>query len=138
MKNWQKTILFLIFTLSLVACTVNGNDGDGQPDLVIEHYTVTYEDCPWDGPGQVAVRVKNIGDADAEQFATEINGDDTAVITKLAAGADTQAVITFPSGPVGGVNAEADVKQEVAESNEDNNSYQIIFTPPPPCATPTP
>ena len=137
MKNWRKIVVFLIFISILVAYAVYRNQA-GLPDLVIEHYTVTYDDCPWDGPGQVAVRVKNTGIGDAGQFATEINGDESAVITQLATGAETEAVVSFTSGPVGGVNAEADVKQEVAESNEDNNSYQIIFTPPPPCTTPTP
>jgi hypothetical protein len=138
MKNWHKTILLLAFFLILAACAVNGDGDVGQPDLVIDFYAVTYDDCPWDGPGQVSVRVKNEGTGSAGEFATEINGDDSAVTTSLAAGNETDAIVSFTSGPVGGVNAQADVNQQVDESNEDNNSYQIVFTPPPPCGTPTP
>lgn len=128
----------LIFYLMLAACAVDEGGDVGQPDLLIDYYVVTYDDCPWDGPGQVSVRVKNEGTGDAGEFATEINGDDSAVITALAAGDETDATISFASGPVGSVEAQADVKQQVNESNEDNNSYQILFTPPPPCTTPTP
>lgn len=137
MKNWHKVIMLLAFFVLLAACAVNGGDG-GQPDLIIDDYTVTYDDCPWDGPGQVSVRVKNSGTGNAGEFATEINGDDSAVISELAAGSEQDATVRFTSGPVGGVNAQADVKQQVAESDEENNGYQIIFTPPPPCATATP
>lgn len=138
MKNSRVIILFLVFAFVLAACAVNGGESGQQPDLVIEFYVVTYEDCPWDGPGQVSVRVKNSGSGDAGEFATEINGDDSAVISELAAGSEKDATITFTSGPVGGVNARADINQQVTESNEDNNGYEIMFTPPPPCATPTP
>ena len=137
MKSWHKIIALLLFAFALAACAVNGGEV-GLPDLVIDYYVVTYDGCPWDGPGQVSVRVKNSGQGDAGEFATEINGDDSAVIPALAAGAETDAAISFTNGPVGSVQAQVDVKQQVAESNEDNNGYQIMFTPPPPCATPTP
>ncbi len=136
MKNWHKIALILVVLIIGAFVLIRGMGG--QPDLVIEHYTVTYDDCPWDGPGAVSVRVKNVGESDAGQFATEINGDDSAIISQLDAGDETDATIIFSAGPVGGVNAEADVQQQISESNEDNNSYQIVFTPPPPCTTPTP
>ena len=47
------------------------------PDLEIGSYTVTYEDCPWGGPGTVAVSIDNFGVGDAGPFEVTINNGTT-------------------------------------------------------------
>ncbi len=107
------------------------------PDLEIGSYTVTYDDCPWGGPGTVSVSVDNFGVGDAGPFEVTINNSTTNV-DSLGSLGETTASINFDAGPVAGVNAEADSAQQVVEVDETNNSYSIVFTPPPPCPTPTP
>jgi subtilase family serine protease len=120
--------------------TVTGTPGSGNlPDLAFAYYVVTYTgECPWGGPGEVTMVVDNLGTADAGPFDVVINGETTRVTEGIPAGGQAEATITFKSGPVGGVDAEADPANEVMESNETNNTYMILFTPPPPCATPSP
>lgn len=107
------------------------------PDLEIGGYTVTYDDCPWGGPGTVSVSVDNFGVGDAGPFEVTINNS-TTNLDGLGSLGETEAVVSFNEGPVGSINAEADSAQQVVEVDETNNSYMIVFTPPPPCPTPTP
>ena len=107
------------------------------PDLEIGGYTVTYDDCPWGGPGTVAVSVDNFGVGDAGPFEVTINNSTTS-LDGLGSLGEAETAVTFDEGPVGSINAEVDSAQQVAEVDETNNSYMIVFTPPPPCATPTP
>lgn len=107
------------------------------PDLEIGGYRVTYDDCPWGGPGTVAVSIDNFGVGDAGPFEVTINND-TTNLDGLGSLGEAEAAVSFESGPVGGINAEVDSAQQVVEVDETNNTYMIVFTPPPPCATPTP
>ncbi|MAT95524.1 MAG: hypothetical protein CL608_00030 [Anaerolineaceae bacterium] len=107
------------------------------PDLEIGGYRVTYDDCPWGGPGTVAVSIDNFGVGDAGPFEVTINNG-TTNLDGLGALGEAEAAVSFESGPVGSINAEVDSAQQVVETDETNNTYMIMFTPPPPCATPTP
>lgn len=107
------------------------------PDLEIGSYTITYDDCPWGGSGTVSVSVDNFGVGDAGPFEVSINNG-TDQIDGLGSLGEAEAAVSFESGPVGGIDAEVDSAQQVVESDESNNSYMILFTPPPPCATPEP
>lgn len=107
------------------------------PDLEIGGYTVTYDDCPWGGPGTVAVSVDNFGVGDAGPFEVTINNS-TTNLDGLGSLGEAETAVTFDEGPVGSINAEVDSAQQVVEVDETNNSYTIVFTPPPPCATPIP
>ena len=107
------------------------------PDLEIGSYTVIYDDCPWGGPGTVSVSVDNFGVGEAGPFEVTINNGSTNV-DGLGSLEETTASVTFDAGPIGSINAEVDSAQQVVEVDETNNTYTIMFTPPPPCATPTP
>ena len=107
------------------------------PDLEIGSYTVIYDDCPWGGPGTVSVSVDNFGVGAAGPFEVTINNGSTNV-DGLGSLEETTASVTFDAGPIGSINAEVDSAQQVVEVDETNNTYTIMFTPPPPCATPTP
>lgn len=107
------------------------------PDLEIGSYRVTYDDCPWGGPGTVAVSIDNFGVGDAGPFEVTINNG-TTNLDGLGSLGEAEAAVSFESGPVGQINAEVDSAQQVVEVDETNNTYMIVFTPPPPCATPTP
>lgn len=107
------------------------------PDLEIGSYTVTYDDCPWGGPGTVSVSVDNFGVGDAGPFEVTINNSSTN-LDGLSSLGEAEAAVSFSEGPIGGINAEVDSAQQVVEVDETNNSYSIVFTPPPPCPTPTP
>ena len=107
------------------------------PDLEIGSFNVTYDDCPWDGPGTVAVSVDNFGVGNAGPFEVTINNQMTN-IDGLGSLGEVEAAVSFESGPVAQINAEVDSAQQVVESDESNNSYMIVFTPPPPCETPEP
>lgn len=130
----------LIFIMSLIATLIvgcrpgeNGGRADGPVDLTISSYRVNYtSECPWGGPGEVTVTISNTGSGDADAFSVEINHSRVQV-EGVPAGSSTTATITFSSGPVGTVNATADIDEEVSESDETNNNFMIAFTPPPPC-----
>ncbi len=107
------------------------------PDLEIGGHRVTYDDCPWGGPGTISVSVDNFGVGSAGPFEVTINNQ-TANLAGLGPLEEGEAAVSFESGPVGGINAEVDSAQQVVEVDETNNSYTIVLTPPPPCATPTP
>lgn len=107
------------------------------PDLEISGYGVVYDDCPWGGPGSVSVNLDNFGVGDAGPFAVTIN-EGTTNVAGLGSLEENTASVRFESGPVGSINAEVDSAQQVVEVDETNNTYTIVFTPPPPCATPTP
>lgn len=107
------------------------------PDLEISGYGVVYDDCPWGGPGSVSVNLDNFGVGDAGPFEVTIN-EGTTNVAGLGSLEETTASVRFESGPVGSINAEVDSAQQIPEVDETNNTYTIMFTPPPPCATPTP
>lgn len=107
------------------------------PDLEISGYGVVYDDCPWGGPGSVSVNLDNFGVGDAGPFEVTIN-QGTTNVDGLGSLEETTASVRFESGPIGSINAEVDSAQQVPEVDETNNTYTIMFTPPPPCATPTP
>jgi hypothetical protein len=107
------------------------------PDLEISGHRVTYDDCPWGGPGTISVSVDNFGVGSAGPFEVTINNQ-TTYLAGLGSLEEAEAAVSFESGPVGGINAEVDSAQQVVEVDETNNTYMIVFTPPPPCATPTP
>lgn len=154
-----KNSLFVSLLLMMVACQPNSQEPAGGltgtasqmmpiivndetpagalPDLLIRYYRVDYDDCPWGGPGTITAHLKNNGLADAGPFEVEINGA-IANVAGLPAGQEGDAITQFPAGPIGGVNITADPTNQIAESDETNNSYNIVFTPPPPCITPTP
>lgn len=118
--------------------SVQPPDGAMLPDLVAGYYRVEYDDCPWGGPGTITIHIDNQGNAGASPFNVLIEDTETVLISGLAAGEQTDAGIKFDSGPVGYVAFAVDPENQVAESDETNNDYKIIFTPPPPCTTATP
>ena len=146
-------LVVLLFGVVLVACsdstptatavpatetpTIPPTLATQLPDLEIGSYTVTYDDCPWGGPGTVSVSVDNFGVGAAGPFEVTINNGSTNV-DGLGSLEETTASVAFEAGPIGGINAEVDSAQQVVEVDETNNTYTIMFTPPPPCATPTP
>lgn len=147
-------VVICVFGLTLVACggtavstatpipatatpTIPATLATQLPDLEIGSFNVTYDDCPWGGPGTVAVSVDNFGVGNAGPFAVTIN-DQTTNVDGLGSLGEVEAAVSFESGPVGQIDAEVDSAQQVAESDESNNTYMIVFTPPPPCETPEP
>lgn len=99
-------------------------------------WDITYtSDCPWDGPGYLIVRGRNIGGQDAFDFQIKV-WNDSQLIEVLPSGEQVQARFDFEAGPVGSILAVIDPDDQVFESDEENNEFQIIFTPPPRC-TPT-
>lgn len=114
--------------------------GNLLPDLTVPGVQVTYYGCPWDQPGHVRVPVQNIGNSDTGSFIVDIHSKFFPVSTLPA---QEEIVLTreFSRGPVGAVFVFADSNQQVVESNEDNNEFRIIYTPPLYCTsspTPTP
>ncbi len=110
------------------------------PDLTVSGVRISYYGCPWDQPGHVSVPVSNIGNGDAGSFFVDIHSKSFPVTT-LAAQEGIVLTREFSRGPAGAVFVFADSKQQVQESNEDNNEYRIIYTPPLYCTsspTPTP
>jgi len=110
------------------------------PDLTAGGVGITYYGCPWDQPGHVSISVSNIGNGDAGYFIVDFHSKTYPVVT-LAAQEGIVLTREFSRGPVGAVFVYADSKQQVVESNEDNNEFRIIYTPPLYCTsspTPTP
>jgi len=110
----------------------------GLPDLTIPWGAgIGYDDpCPWGSPGTITVTVQNIGTNHAGPFAAAIFAQETS-FNGLWAGASTPLTSHFTSGPVGSIYAIADTQDQVVESNEGNNVMLIVYTPPPPCVTPS-
>jgi hypothetical protein len=114
--------------------------GNMLPDLTVPGVQVIYSGCPWDQPGHIRVPVQNIGNSDAVSFIVDIHSKFFSVSTLPP---QEEIVLTreFSRGPVGAVFIFADSNQQVVESNEDNNEFIIIYTPPLYCTsspTPTP
>lgn len=107
------------------------------PDLAYYYYQVTYYGCPWGSPGNILVRVRNTGEVDAGHFAVDINSLRTTV-EGVEAGGFRDPSVEFSQGPVGGMEIVVDSENEVWESNEANNFFRVMFTPPPPCEMPEP
>jgi len=106
----------------------------GLPDLVVYYYVVSYQACPWDGPGTILLNIQNRGSADAEPFNVTINSQ-PARVAGIPAGEALDAQVPFEAGPVSMIRAEIDPEGLIAESDRDNNTFYILFTPPPPCHT---
>ena len=86
----------------------------------------------------IRVTVANVGQADADAFAVDLNGGHQAVVSGgLAAGATTSVWINYYLP--GQNTATVDAGLEVAESNENNNSLtqQLPIPTLPPTCTPT-
>ncbi len=107
------------------------------PDLTLDFFwEITYtSECPWGGPGFLILRGRNIGEGDAEAFGVRV-WSETQVVDSLPSGEFLQIRFEFESGPVGSIMALIDPDGQVDESDESNNEFQIIFTPPVRC-TPT-
>jgi hypothetical protein len=109
------------------------NEETPLPDLYPYYYVVHYYNgCAWGSPGDILVRVRNVGLAGAGPFEVDINRLITTV-DFVAAGSYQDASVKFGSGPVGGMNIQVDAGCQVYESNEVNNNFQVLFTPPPAC-----
>lgn len=107
----------------------------GLPDLIVGQYaSVRYFGCPWTEGGEIRGQVKNAGTGRAGVFDVQINGE-LSSINGLESGIGAYTGVTFNKGPVGAINILADPQNQILESDNNNNSYQIIFTPPPPCYT---
>jgi hypothetical protein len=107
------------------------------PDLVLDFFwDITYtSECPWGGPGFLIVRGRNAGDRDASEFVIQV-WDQIETIEYLPSGEQVQVRFDFESGPVSMILATIDSDDQVMETDETNNEFQIVFTPPPRC-TPT-
>ncbi len=120
--------------------TINGTPqrvSSGKPDLVVGNYQVRYEGCAWDGPSTVRAWVQNLGSGRSEAFEVELQGQQVEM-AGLESGEGAYAIVTLPTGPVGSVKISADPRNQIEETVEDNNTYEIMFTPPPPCPTRNP
>jgi subtilase family serine protease len=102
---------------------------EGRQGSCVEAYT----------PYGIRVVVENVGPAGAGPFFVELNGARQEVNDGLMAG---RSVVLHFAGttPNGRYEATADAADQVAESQEDNNSLSFLApTPtPPPLCTPTP
>lgn len=115
-----------------------------NPDLIVDYMYVEMEGRYGEGcvvpftPYGIRVVVRNIGETAADTFTVEVNGFRQPVAGGLPAG---QWIELHFSGTVnsGQHQAYVDAANEVAESNEDNNTLQFQApTPsPPPLCTPT-
>ena len=90
-------------------------------------------------PYGIRVGVKNVGEVESAAFAVDLNGSQQRVEGGLVPG---QSIELHFAGTVdsGQYQAYVDAANEVAESNEDNNtlSFQAPTPTPPPLCTPTP
>lgn len=110
------------------------------PDLTIPYdWRIDYDDpCPWGSSGTITLTVQNIGSGDAGLFVASMF-DEESSYDSLPAGGEAPLVYDFLNGPVGNIDSEVDIYDQVVEGNETNNVMMIVFTPPPPCgASPMP
>jgi hypothetical protein len=169
MKSLRILGVFGLLILATIACTPNAkpspnlapsepspslgqstNDSDGQlqPDLIIYFVYLEMEGRQRNcvnaySPYGIRVQIKNIGSANTGPFVVDLNGVDQAVNDGLQIGQliELHFAGTVPSGQY---EATADVTNQVAESQEDNNTFSFHAptpTPPPLCvvtATATP
>ena len=112
------------------------------PDLLVTHALITLESTSCGSTGGLGTRVwiANQGNANAAPFIVELNGSQQITVESgLPAGQIT--TIWFNSS-ASQTTVFVDATQQVAESNENNNLYQMMLpipTQPPPCPpTPTP
>jgi subtilase family serine protease len=80
----------------------------------------------------VSATVWNEGTAAVGEVEVELNGV-LVTLPGIPPGGRAEAAVRFDSGPVGGVSLKIDPNNRILESNEDDNEFQISFTPPPPC-----
>lgn len=110
------------------------------PDLLITQASITLESTSCGASGGLGTRVwiANQGNANAAPFVVELNGNEQITVTSgLPAGQTT--TIWFGSS-ASQTTVFVDATQQITESNESNNLYQMMLpmpTPPPTC-TPTP
>ncbi len=106
----------------------------GLPNLTVGDYSwgVSYEGCAWGGTGTVVATVWNEGTAASGEVEVELNGV-LVILPSIPPGGNAAATVHFDSGPLGGVSLKIDPNHRILESSEDDNEYQIFFTPPPPC-----
>jgi hypothetical protein len=147
LKKWLLFSFFVLFILSATACNIqsvtpsNGGNqlpiSQGKPDLSVEMYQVHYAGCPWTEGGEIRGWIQNRGTASSPAF--EVSLDGTRVQAQsLESGMGEWVVAPFNKGPVGFIEIIADPDSKIDDANRENNAYNIVFTPPPPCATPDP
>jgi hypothetical protein len=110
------------------------------PDLMVSGLGQVHYGCAWDQPGYLSGQIRNQGDAPAGSFFVDINAVSIPV-TSLTENDEVLVTVDIGPGHVPAVRVYADSKQQVHESNENNNVLQIMYTPPLPCTsvpTPTP
>jgi len=108
-----------------------------RPDLVITSMQITapIPGCP-QGPLALRVIVTNTGAAAAGPFAVTANGSQTQTVNGLAAGANL-ALWFSNFTTIGNNTATADSNNQVAESNESNNTLSRWLPIPTPLSCPT-
>ncbi|MEM7134902.1 MAG: spondin domain-containing protein [Chloroflexota bacterium] len=113
-----------------------------QADLVVTGISIELNDDTCFSETSVLgyrVTIANNGSANAGTFAVELNNSVRQFISGLNAGTSTQ--LWFAGSGMGEVSAMVDPGNEIAESNETNNTlttFPPVATPPPSCtATPT-
>jgi hypothetical protein len=112
---------------------LNQPASSGLPDLAVDEYpSVRYFGCPWSEGGEIRGDVRNTGDGRSASFSVEINGE-LAGVQALESGLSAYPAVTFEKGPVGSIHIMADPDDRIEEADKGNNTFQIIFTPPPPC-----
>lgn len=102
------------------------------PDLAYQGYQIQYFGCPWGSPGEIIASLGNIGSSGAGAFVVKIR-DQYVSVEGLPAGSWVDTSVSFEKGPLGGMDIRVDFYNDVLESDESNNFYNILFTPPPPC-----
>jgi len=110
------------------------------PDLTVPFAGVGFYGCPFDQPGNISALISNIGPGDAGFFLVDIIGTDFPV-TELNANNYIEITAEIDPGPLGMLWVYADSEQDVPESDETNNQFELKYTPPLYCTsspTPTP
>ena len=94
------------------------------PDLMVIGIGQVHYGCAYDQPGHLSAHIRNAGDIPAGSFNVDINSA-SAPVTSLAEKDEIQVTVDIGPGHVAAVFVFADSKEQVHESNEDNNSYWI-------------
>lgn len=106
-----------------------------RPDLVVESITHSPASPTIGQMITFQVTVRNQGQGSAGSFMVRLQGvgpSQDRTVTSLAAGASTNLMFSLPLSASGETfTATADVNNQAAESNEGNNTRQVVVTPPP-------
>jgi len=109
-----------------------------RPDLVVESITHAPASPTIGQTIMFQVTVRNQGQASAGSFVVRLQGagpSQDRTVSSLAAGASTTLMFSLPLSTSGETfTATADVNNQVAESDEGNNTRQVRIAPPPPQA----